>query len=489
MSTSANPPWGFYGRSEELVQLQKILGRGRWFFAKISGRRRVGKTSLIHQAFGGYPEKFLYVQIPDSEETGVLSAFTDALSTFAITTIAIPRTLGELADAIGQLARQGHVIVLDEFQYFAKKRLEAFPSHMQRVVDGLSRDAASVPGGLFVLGSLFTEMCALLEERHAPLYGRVTDTLDLQHLDIAAILEILRTHADDDPERLLTLWNLFEGVPKFYRDAYEQGALGSDRRELLRLLFFQSSAPLRTEADNWFLHELQGRYDVILKYVARHAGCSSSDLDAHIREVALLEPKTANVYLKTLEERYQLIERRLPILADKKERKGRYYVRDNFLRSWLHALARPIQAIQFRPLPELLDQADTRLKEAEGPGLERLVATLYQERSRKGLPGFNLTHRVDGYWDNAGTEIDLVAVDDDARVLRFGHCRRTASKLRAGLAAYEGHIQRFLAARRSYAGYRVEKVAIAPRLEPDAVRDLTQLGWIAEDLRDLTAGL
>ena len=51
--------------------------------------------------------------------------------------------------------------------------------------------------------SLRAEMTALLEDRHAPLFNRTPDTLELGHLDIASVLEILRAHADDDPQRLL----------------------------------------------------------------------------------------------------------------------------------------------------------------------------------------------------------------------------------------------------------------------------------------------
>jgi hypothetical protein len=75
--------------------------------------------------------------------------------------------------------------------------------------------------------------------------------LHLDYLDIASVLAILQAHADTDPERRPFLWKLFEGVPKFYRDAYEQGVLGSERRELLERLFFASSSPLRGEPDNW----------------------------------------------------------------------------------------------------------------------------------------------------------------------------------------------------------------------------------------------
>lgn len=37
--------WGFYGRSSELDELEAILTRHRWFFARITGRRRIGKTT------------------------------------------------------------------------------------------------------------------------------------------------------------------------------------------------------------------------------------------------------------------------------------------------------------------------------------------------------------------------------------------------------------------------------------------------------------
>ncbi len=143
---------------------------------------------------------------------------------------------------------------------------------LARKRDRLAAKADLVRGGLIVLGSIHTEMVALLEDRTAPLYNRVTDTINLTHLDIGSILSILQDHAEPTPERLLFLWNLFEGVPKFYRDCYEQDVLAAERRTLLRRIFFESSSPLRTEAENWFLRELRGRYDVVLKFVARNPG-------------------------------------------------------------------------------------------------------------------------------------------------------------------------------------------------------------------------
>jgi AAA+ ATPase superfamily predicted ATPase len=394
-----------------------------------------------------------------------------------------------LARTIGALARAGFLVVLDEFQYFARKVLHEFTSHLQAVVDDLSSEASSVPGGLCVLGSLHTELVALLEDRTAPLYNRTTDQIELDHLDIASVLAILREHADVEPERLLFLWNLFEGIPKFYRDAFEQGVLAEGEVAFLSRLFFRSSSPLRTEAEHWFLSELRGRYDVILKYIARRPGCSHGEMLDHVRTVSPETSEQVIGYLKVLTDKYRMVERRLPVFAKPRARSGRYYIRDNFLRSWLAALSSPVAAIRFRPEGELIALAIERLRKAEGYALERLVGTLYEERSRKGIGGFRLSHRIEGYWDRGDTEIDLVAVSEDDRRIRFGTCKRTADELPRDVAAFEGHVGRFLDAHRKYADWSVEKVALATRIGPEVREEISRRGLLTEDLRDLTKGL
>lgn len=187
--------WRFSGRSPELANLQAILARGRWFFVKVAGRRRIGKTTLIQRALPAEGTPVFYVQIPDSAPAGVLSAVADALEAFQISPSIVtpPTTLREFASSIGELARRGYIVALDEFQYFDRKHLREFTSHLQEVVDRLSADAPNVPGGLIVLGSLHTEMAALLEDRRAPLYARTTDQIDVDHLDIASVLAFLPT--------------------------------------------------------------------------------------------------------------------------------------------------------------------------------------------------------------------------------------------------------------------------------------------------------
>ncbi len=487
------PDWKFYGRKEQLADLERMLNRKRWFFAKVTGRRRIGKTALILKSMQEIRsnQPVFYVQIPDSEPAGVLSAVNDALETFSVPAEQYhrPTNLLELAKLLGAMAEGGYILILDEFQYFNRKGYEEFCSYLQAVVDRLAAKASRVRGGLIVLGSIHTEMMALLEDRTAPLYNRVTDIIDLTHLDIGSILSILRDHAEPAPERLLFLWNLFEGVPKFYRDCYEQHVLAAERKTLLRRIFFESSSPLRSEAENWFLRELRGRYDVILKFVARHPGRVHNELVQAVREASGSPDTQIGGYLKVLIERFGLIERKLPVFARPEAKRSRYYVTDNFLRSWLAALANPVSAIAFRPLAELIAEADRHLADVEGAALEKLAGQLYEERSRKGIGDFPITHRVQGFWDKSDTEIDLVAVNESEKCIRFGSCKRSPKKLLTDVSNLKQHVERFLRTMPRYRGWTTQYVGIAPVLHSEQRAILTRHDILPQDLIDLTTGL
>lgn len=39
--------WQFYGRTQLMSKLNRIITAGRWLFCRIGGRRRVGNASLL----------------------------------------------------------------------------------------------------------------------------------------------------------------------------------------------------------------------------------------------------------------------------------------------------------------------------------------------------------------------------------------------------------------------------------------------------------
>jgi uncharacterized protein len=184
-----------------------------------------------------------------------------------------------------------------------------------------------------------------------------------------------------------------------------------------------------------------------------------------------------------------MIERRLPILALAKARSGRYYIRDNFLRAWLSALQRPVSATAFRPLDELIAQADERLANVEGYALEGLAGQLYEERSRLGLGNFPLSERIQGYWDRGDVEIDLVAINESERRIRFGTCKRNPERLTPSIAALKAGARAFLRSHGRFQSWTSEFVAIAPTIPGGIRAALANSDVIAEDIRDLTAGM
>jgi len=127
--------WAFYGREEPLIELRRIVGAKRWFFCRIQGRRRIGKTTLLAklaEADADLSSRLIYMQVPDSDERDVASVFRRNLaeSDSAMAKALAPgvKDFASMSLAISQLCTAGLVIVLDEFQYFTRAKLRPFNS-------------------------------------------------------------------------------------------------------------------------------------------------------------------------------------------------------------------------------------------------------------------------------------------------------------------------------------------------------------------------
>ena len=495
--------WQFYGRAEPLSELGRIVNAGRWFFCRIEGRRRIGKTSLLSQLTKvdtSLSERIVYMQVPDSDERDVATAFQRSLvdcdHVLARSWEGRVVDFPTMARAIGDLCRAGLVVVIDEFQYFTRTALRSFNSFLQAEVDKL-RDANIKRGGLFVLGSLHAEMNELLEDRGAPLYGRLTQRMKLDHWDFEDLLDIFRSQDVLAPSQWLTLWTFFEGVPKFYHDAFEQDLykVGPETfaNELLTRMFLRSSSPLSEEANTWFLRELRGRSVSMLTYLAEHPGCSHGDL---LTGVGKPEEKTqVSTYLNKLVMNYEMISKLNPVFSDGKSRNARYYIADNFLQAWL-AVAKPArEAARMKPVDKTLELARPRLMGLEGFAFEKLVRQLHQECSRKGKGDFDLSSMQLGYWNRSqdvsrSIEIDLVALDESDKRVRFGSCKRSANAhTNASTADFNRHVQGFLSARehRHLQDWTHELVLFSPIFSEGDHNHFSKKGYVAKDLNDYAA--
>lgn len=489
--------WSFYGRSDELAELRRIVESGRWYFARIEGRRRIGKTTLLSQLARSAPElasSLVYMQVPDSDERDVAATFRRSLADHEVTTVPAGSIVdfASMAQAIALLCQAGHVVVLDEFQYFTRAGLRAFNSFLQAQVDKL-RSMNLPRGGLIVLGSLQAEMNSLLDDKAAPLYGRITAQLRLDHWDFEDLMAVYRDHGIERASQWLTLWTFFEGVPKFYHDAFEQdlfqAAPEEFSRELLTRMFLKGASPLSEEADTWFLRELRGQAISVLNYLANHPGCSNGEILGALKEPHETTP--ISTVIGRLVNNYGMVEKLQPVFSDSKSRNARFYIADNFLQSWLSVVKPAREAARLRPMDKALALATPRLETLEGASFEKLVRRLHVEMSRKGRGDFELSHLQLGYWNRPRdlanlVEIDLVALDETNRRIRFGSCKRSASAHDAkSIARFAQHVRSFLQARehRYLAGWHQEMVLFAPEFTTSARQQLESQGWRCLDLQ------
>lgn len=492
--------WSFYGRGTQLEELKSLVHRENWFFCRIQGRRRIGKTALLkHLATldGDLMARLLYMQVPDSDQFDVVATFKASLeqSDMQVARDLVPAVddFASMAAAIGTLCRAGMVVVLDEFQYFTRAALSAFNSFLQAQVDTLR---GTKGGGLFVLGSIHSEMQALLDDKRAPLYGRLTAQQHLDHWDFEDLMAVYRSHDIEDPYQWLTLWSFFEGVPKFYRDCYEQGLFDIEpsacQGELLKRMFLMSSSPLTEEADTWFLREIRGRGVSILNFLAQNPGCTNGEVNAAFAGKDEKDKTVLAAYLGTLVNQYGLVERQLPVFSESTSRNARYYIADNFLQGWL-AVAKPARdVVRLKPMERAIEYALPRMNTHEGHAFEKLIRHLHIECSRKGKGDFGLTDINLGFWNrprdaSRNIEIDVVAMDADTKTVRFGSCKRSASAHTPGaLAEFDRHLEAFLGTKegKRVLGWNVQKVCFSPRFTSEERAALRAKGYETRDLLD-----
>ena len=114
-----------------------------------------------------------------------------------------------------------------------------------------------------------------------------------------------------------------------------------------------------------------------------------------------------------------------------------------------------------------------------------MVAQVYEENSREGVGDFNLTHKIEGYWDKANTEIDLVAIDETTNTIRFGSCKRNPDRLQNEADILNKHIDNFLENKTKYKHWKIERVGISLSLSQELRNTMKQKGLIPQDLFDL----
>lgn len=391
----------FYNRTTEIAELQRIKGMAYDDHSKltvITGRRRIGKTSLILNALKDDVIIYLFVgrkseadlcNVFCAEIERQLSVFVPKMDSF----VAVFRFLLE------QGKNQKFTLVIDEFQEFININ-ESVYSDIQNYWDQY-RSTSNI--NFIVSGSIYSLMTKIFQDKKEPLFGRADAMIKLSPFTTSVLKEIMRDYKPDyTNDELLALYTYTGGVPKYVELLVDNKALTIQK--MIKYVS-QSDSPFIDEGRNLLIQELgkkYGNYFSILDAI-------SSGINTQSQIEAFMGEKSIGGQLNKLETVYEVIKKQRPLFAKEGSQTVRYEVSDNFLRFWFRYIERN------RTLIEL----------GNYEGLSRLITEDYTTYSGKTLELYfkqkmqeSCEYKaIDSWWESKGSqnEIDIVAIKIDNR--------------------------------------------------------------------------
>lgn len=449
----------FYNREEQLGRLRAIsagLEQSLGQLSVVVGRRRVGKTCLLREAFATGSGLFLYLFISRKPERALVEEFAGIIRTQLQARFFQPQSLLEVFEFLFDFAKSQPVtLVVDEFQDLERLDGGLF-SGLQNLWDqykGLARIH------WVCCGSLYSLMTRLFKGAKQPLLNRDDHFFKLQPLGPSYLLEILKDHRLFTPERLLQWWCLSGGIPK-----YLEWLLNAGTKPFERLI--SSSSPLIEEGLHRLVEDFGSEHRAYFSVLA-------AIVQGHTTRARIENALGMGLgpVLEKLESEFDIIHKRRPIHAKENSRDVRYALVDPFLAFWFHFIHANRSAVEMENFGYVRTLIERDFSSFSGKQLEGLFTVLLKESGQ-----FN---RIGGYWDNKGEhEIDIVAINDlEKRLLVVEVKRQSKRFLPERLAANTEHLLQKLHCQ----GYQIEQRCFALDNLEDVFAEFTPSAVSAPD--------
>ena len=405
----------FFDRNDEIALLRRIREESKSSarMTILKGRRRIGKTALLQEAYGD--EDFLYFFVARKNEADLCEDFAAEISRYLGVTLpggasafeAIFRFLLEVAQT------RPLTLVIDEFQDFLRID-ESILSSMQRDWDRLKRKCRI---NLVVSGSV-NRMMEQIFAADQPLYGRATNEIDLAPFSTTTLKEILAFHSPNcSKDSLLALWALTGGVAKYVELLMDQGA--HDLEGMVKAMVSDGSI-IPGEGKVLLVDEFGKDYATYFSILSLIAGGRTSRA-----EIQNVTGDDIGGYLTKLESEYRLIVKNVPFASNGRNRNMRYLLNDNFYRFWFRFICKYQALIELRAYGRLRELVFRDYSVFSGKALEGYFVRKLSESGRY--------TRIGNWWNRKGeSEIDIVAADDISRRIDFFEVKRDASRFSKG---------------------------------------------------------
>ena len=398
----------FYGRERELSALSNILVQSHQQaqMTIISGRRRVGKTTLVRQSLR--EKAFLYFFVARKEESLLVSEYVAQIErTLAEIPAGTITNFQQLFAWLCQLAQHRQLnVVIDEFQEFHRIN----PSIYADIQNLWDQNKDTMRMNLLLSGSIQSLMRKIFDDYSEPLFGRATGRIHVQPFRTSTLLTIAAEHHPNiTPEDFLGLYTITGGIPKYVEYFVNRRAL---THEGMVAAFFAGDTILLEEGKALLLEEFGKEYRTyfsILSLIA--AGKTSRSAITSIME------RNIGGQLEKLEKDYQLIRAVRPLFSKPQSRNIKFSIDDNFLNFWFRFIFKNSAAIELQNYDFVQQVIARDYATYSGLFLERLI--------RQQLGESGLFSHVGNYWRRDGTgEIDVIAWNELNKRAIVGEVKR-----------------------------------------------------------------
>ena len=433
----------FYDRKNEMSQLldiQKQAFEDYSRFVVLTGRRRVGKTSLVYRLMEETSDDApgVYFFVGRKTEASLVRTFCEEvrekLGEYVPEETISFRGLFQQLMEIGK--RRRFTLFIDEFQEFDNVNAGVF-SDVQELWDRYKKQTHVC---LIVSGSIFRLMEKIFKDEEQPLFGRDDCTIKLRPFTTDTMCEILGDYkAAFTAEDLLALWTITGGVARYIELLMNNRC--TDVKKMLHYVCSSGDSFFVDEGKSILVQEFgkqYGTYFSILDQIAQ-GDVTQGDIENS------LGIKSLGGQMKVLEEKYGIIRKKRPIGAKSGSQTVRYEILDNFFRFWFRYIHRYSSLIEIQNMPALERIMTNDYKTFSGIALECWFRQRMMESCRY--------RQIGGWWQAKGTnakgnqdefEIDIVAETLDGEIeayeVKRNPQRYSAERLKEKVGMMQRHL-------------------------------------------------
>jgi len=393
----------------------------------LTGRRRVGKTELIKEFLKH--EKGIYLFVDDKKsERMLLDEYSRQIKEmFNLGDYVILRDWEHLIKLLFDISRQSEIVVaIDEFQRFADINYSVI-NQMQKYWD-TCKEGSKI---FFILsGSSIGMIKDIFIRQKSPLFKRAQNILFIEPFDFGNISVILNDLMITDIKTKIEIYSLFGGVIYYY--ALMEHYNVKSVKSILDDLILRKFAPLGNEVRDIMI-ECFGKehrtYYSILAAIALGKGTKKEIADfVDVKETSLSN------YLYDLADLLGVVQHKIPITEEnqKKSKKGRYFLKDNFFKFWFKFIYRNMSYYEIGNYEYIKEKIKSEFNSYVGFIFEDVCREfLLNLNGNTSSLQFNFS-KIGSWWSRKGDEIDIVALNEETKEVMFCECKWTEKKVGLG---------------------------------------------------------